>query len=185
MIHGCPYLPGDGRIQSGLRVDSEGLILVSLKNLFRDNAPVCRSANDIIMTSGVNGRIPVSSLVQLIGIQHSTVLRTDDRLGQTWVNELQVDTQRGGPPAKVQVGTDGMARVRIRPYHTEGMDGAGHPLELARPRADTYGGGAAYLDIHDTRSVSSGGMRRRLGWIMDSGSERGCVWHDIQWSYAE
>eukprot|EP00959_Pyramimonas_sp_CCMP1952_P359503 7528005-Pyramimonas_sp.AAC.1 len=26
--HGCPYLPGDNRIQSGLRVDSEVLIKV-------------------------------------------------------------------------------------------------------------------------------------------------------------
>eukprot|EP00959_Pyramimonas_sp_CCMP1952_P334588 7006751-Pyramimonas_sp.AAC.2 len=57
MVQGCPYVPGDKHIQSGLRVDAEVLILVSLKNLIRDGIQVWRSANDIIMTSGVQGRI--------------------------------------------------------------------------------------------------------------------------------
>eukprot|EP00959_Pyramimonas_sp_CCMP1952_P440136 9214524-Pyramimonas_sp.AAC.1 len=47
LVHGCPYLPGGSRIQSGLRMDSEVLVIVSMKNLIRDNIPVWRSANDI------------------------------------------------------------------------------------------------------------------------------------------
>eukprot|EP00959_Pyramimonas_sp_CCMP1952_P427426 8951763-Pyramimonas_sp.AAC.1 len=61
MIQGCPYLPGDKRIQSGLRTDAEVLILVGLGNLIRYS----------ILTSGVKGRIAVSSLVRLIGVKHN------------------------------------------------------------------------------------------------------------------
>eukprot|EP00959_Pyramimonas_sp_CCMP1952_P331926 6950427-Pyramimonas_sp.AAC.1 len=82
MIHGCPYLLGDGRIQSGLRMDSEVLIPVRLQNLIRDRIPVWRSANGINLTSGVRGRIPVSSLVQLIGIKRSRDRCVHDRIGQ-------------------------------------------------------------------------------------------------------
>eukprot|EP00959_Pyramimonas_sp_CCMP1952_P444897 9315866-Pyramimonas_sp.AAC.1 len=67
-VHACPYLPGDNRIQSGLRVDSDVLIMVSLKNLLRVSMPIWRSANDIIMSAGRNGRIPPTHIVQLIGI---------------------------------------------------------------------------------------------------------------------
>eukprot|EP00959_Pyramimonas_sp_CCMP1952_P242747 5074291-Pyramimonas_sp.AAC.1 len=65
-VHGCPYLPGDNRIQSGLRVDSEVLVMVSLKNLLRDNALIWHSANDIIMSAGRDGRIPPTHIVKLI-----------------------------------------------------------------------------------------------------------------------
>eukprot|EP00959_Pyramimonas_sp_CCMP1952_P066833 1395358-Pyramimonas_sp.AAC.1 len=54
-VHGCPYLPGDNRTQSGLRMDSEVRIMVSLKNRIQDNIPVWRSANHIVMTAGRNG----------------------------------------------------------------------------------------------------------------------------------
>eukprot|EP00959_Pyramimonas_sp_CCMP1952_P107022 2236945-Pyramimonas_sp.AAC.1 len=46
-VHGCSYLPGDNRIQYGLRMDSEVLVMVCLKNLIRSKIPVWRSANDI------------------------------------------------------------------------------------------------------------------------------------------
>eukprot|EP00959_Pyramimonas_sp_CCMP1952_P200954 4202842-Pyramimonas_sp.AAC.1 len=67
-VHACPYLPGDNRIQSGLRVDSEVFMLVSMNNLCRDNMAIWRSANDIIMSAGLCGRIPATHIVQLIGI---------------------------------------------------------------------------------------------------------------------
>eukprot|EP00959_Pyramimonas_sp_CCMP1952_P100024 2091498-Pyramimonas_sp.AAC.1 len=35
---GCPCLPGDGRIQSDLRMEPEALIMVSLKNLLRETS---------------------------------------------------------------------------------------------------------------------------------------------------
>eukprot|EP00959_Pyramimonas_sp_CCMP1952_P411809 8629585-Pyramimonas_sp.AAC.1 len=57
-VHACPYLPGNNRIQSGLRVDSEVLIMVSLKNLPRDSTVIWRSANDTIASAGWSGRIP-------------------------------------------------------------------------------------------------------------------------------
>eukprot|EP00959_Pyramimonas_sp_CCMP1952_P077223 1614207-Pyramimonas_sp.AAC.1 len=67
-VHACSYLLGDNKIQSGLRVDSEVLIMVSLKNLFRDNMAIWRSANDMIMSAGRNGRIPPTHIAQLIGV---------------------------------------------------------------------------------------------------------------------
>eukprot|EP00959_Pyramimonas_sp_CCMP1952_P180115 3766718-Pyramimonas_sp.AAC.1 len=50
-VHACPYVPGDNRIQFGLRVDFEVLIMVRLKNLLRDDMAMRRSANDIIMSA--------------------------------------------------------------------------------------------------------------------------------------
>eukprot|EP00959_Pyramimonas_sp_CCMP1952_P024962 523830-Pyramimonas_sp.AAC.1 len=89
-------MPIDGRIQSGLRVESDALIRVCLKNLLRDNIPVWRSANDIIMTSGIQGRILPSHIVQLIGIMPYCAQCKYDRVGQVWVNELHLeDNERG------------------------------------------------------------------------------------------
>eukprot|EP00959_Pyramimonas_sp_CCMP1952_P426770 8938390-Pyramimonas_sp.AAC.1 len=64
--HGCPCRPGDNRIQSGLRVDSEVFVMASLKNLLRDNIPILRSAHDIAMSASRDGRIPPTHVVQLI-----------------------------------------------------------------------------------------------------------------------
>eukprot|EP00959_Pyramimonas_sp_CCMP1952_P068711 1434190-Pyramimonas_sp.AAC.1 len=93
--HGCPYLPGDSKIQSGLRMDSEVLIMASLKNLIRDNIPVWRSANDIVMTAGRHGRIPPTHIVQLIGILPE-YHRQYNRVGQIWINPvlLEEDNQK-------------------------------------------------------------------------------------------
>eukprot|EP00959_Pyramimonas_sp_CCMP1952_P468915 9494043-Pyramimonas_sp.AAC.1 len=98
MIHGCPYLPGDKRIQLGLRADNEVMALVGPENLIRDVCPVWRSAVDIIMTSGVQGRIAVSSLVQVSGVKRSGGECRCDRVGQAWVNVVRADTQRGNLP---------------------------------------------------------------------------------------
>eukprot|EP00959_Pyramimonas_sp_CCMP1952_P088716 1856299-Pyramimonas_sp.AAC.1 len=62
-VHACPYLPGDHGIQPRLRVDSEALVMASLKNLLRDNMSICRSANGITMSAGRNGRIPPTHIV--------------------------------------------------------------------------------------------------------------------------
>ena len=82
-IHGCPYLPGDDRIQSGLRPDSEVILMISVSQLVRDKIPVWRSANDIVMTKGQQGRIPVGYIIQMIGIKHNAKYR-HDRTGQVW-----------------------------------------------------------------------------------------------------
>eukprot|EP00959_Pyramimonas_sp_CCMP1952_P429533 8995724-Pyramimonas_sp.AAC.1 len=86
-VHGCPYLPGDNRIQSGLLMDLEALILVSLKNLIRDNIPVWRPANDIVMTAGRNGRIPPTHIAQSIGILPNHMCKYNS-VGQIWINSV-------------------------------------------------------------------------------------------------
>eukprot|EP00959_Pyramimonas_sp_CCMP1952_P228502 4777244-Pyramimonas_sp.AAC.1 len=55
--------------------------MVSLKNLIRDNIPVWRSANDIVVTAGRNGRIPPIHIVQLIGTLPSHICQCN-RVGQ-------------------------------------------------------------------------------------------------------
>eukprot|EP00959_Pyramimonas_sp_CCMP1952_P057932 1209284-Pyramimonas_sp.AAC.1 len=61
---------------------SEVLKPVSLKNLICANIPVWRSASDIVLTSGYNVRIPVSSLVQLLGIKRNMDQCLHGRVGQ-------------------------------------------------------------------------------------------------------
>eukprot|EP00959_Pyramimonas_sp_CCMP1952_P212958 4455839-Pyramimonas_sp.AAC.1 len=68
--------------------------MVGLKNRFRYNIPVWRSANDIIMTAGRNGRIPQSHIVQLIGILPISTQCAHDRVGQAWLRG-----QPAGQPA--------------------------------------------------------------------------------------
>eukprot|EP00959_Pyramimonas_sp_CCMP1952_P324687 6796248-Pyramimonas_sp.AAC.1 len=74
VFRGRPYLHGDGRIHSGLRMESEVLVTVGHKKLLRDS--------DAIMTSGINGGISPSRTVQLIGIKPNNVQCEDDRVGQ-------------------------------------------------------------------------------------------------------
>eukprot|EP00959_Pyramimonas_sp_CCMP1952_P355999 7455749-Pyramimonas_sp.AAC.1 len=81
-VHGSPCLPGDNRILSGWRVDSEALIMGSLKNLVRDNIPMWLSANDVVMAAGQNGRIPPTHIVQVMGILPSPGCQFN-RVGQS------------------------------------------------------------------------------------------------------
>eukprot|EP00959_Pyramimonas_sp_CCMP1952_P077375 1617220-Pyramimonas_sp.AAC.1 len=59
--------------------------MVSMKNLLRDNIPIWRLANDIVMTAGRNVRIPPTHIAQLIGILPSYTCQYN-REGQIWVN---------------------------------------------------------------------------------------------------
>ena len=68
-VHGCPYLPGDKRILSGIRPDSDCIIFVSLKSLLQQGHRVWRSANDIILTSGFCGRIHPRCIMQITGLR--------------------------------------------------------------------------------------------------------------------
>eukprot|EP00959_Pyramimonas_sp_CCMP1952_P391359 8201550-Pyramimonas_sp.AAC.1 len=61
--------------------------MVSLKNLVRDNIPIWRSANDIVMTAGRNGGNPPTHIAQLIGILSSHACH-HNRAGQVWINPL-------------------------------------------------------------------------------------------------
>eukprot|EP00959_Pyramimonas_sp_CCMP1952_P316735 6629849-Pyramimonas_sp.AAC.1 len=59
--------------------------MISLKNLVRGNIPVWRSANDIVMTAGRFGRIPLTRTAQLIGILPNHICQYN-RAGQIWFN---------------------------------------------------------------------------------------------------
>eukprot|EP00959_Pyramimonas_sp_CCMP1952_P018786 397054-Pyramimonas_sp.AAC.1 len=70
--------------------------MVSFKNLRCDNIPIWCSANDVIVTSGRNGRNPPNHSGQLIGILLKTIQCRRDRGGLVWLNALCIeDNQRG------------------------------------------------------------------------------------------
>eukprot|EP00959_Pyramimonas_sp_CCMP1952_P404918 8486367-Pyramimonas_sp.AAC.1 len=95
LVHGCPYLLGNNRIQSGLRVDFNVLILISLKNLLRDRVAVWRSATDFIKMAGRSGVLPPTHIVQLIGILPNSDQCKYSRVGHAWVNPLYMwDNER-------------------------------------------------------------------------------------------
>eukprot|EP00959_Pyramimonas_sp_CCMP1952_P445302 9323774-Pyramimonas_sp.AAC.1 len=72
-------------------MEFEVLAMVILKKLLRDDTPIWRSANDIIIASGNNGRIPPCRTVQLIGIKPNSVQCKYDRVGQVRVHGLHTE----------------------------------------------------------------------------------------------
>eukprot|EP00959_Pyramimonas_sp_CCMP1952_P319660 6688765-Pyramimonas_sp.AAC.1 len=67
--------------------------MVSLKNLRRDNMPIWRSANYIIMSAGRDGRIPPTHIAPLIGILPNRICMYN-RVGQIWVNPFILARQQ-------------------------------------------------------------------------------------------
>ena len=65
VVHGCPFLPGDPRIKSGMRPDSELLLFISIPVLLQHGVPVWRSANDIVLIPGHEDIIYPRYIIQL------------------------------------------------------------------------------------------------------------------------
>ena len=78
-------MPGDKRIRSGFRHDSDVIIFVSMKSMLQDGVRIWRSANDIVLTSGEYGRIHPRHITQI------TALGADGFVGKTWQNPLYFD----------------------------------------------------------------------------------------------
>ena len=43
--------------------------MISVSHLIRDNVPVWRSSNDIVLTQGHQGRVPAHYIMQMIGVK--------------------------------------------------------------------------------------------------------------------
>ena len=81
-VHGCPYLPGDPRILSGLRRDSEVLIFGCMRRMMFHCITAWRSLNDVVRSRGDEGRIHPKYVSQLVGT-------ASGRRGQIHVATLQ------------------------------------------------------------------------------------------------
>merc|ERR1712118_628965 len=53
-VHFAPSKPSDGRVISGMRQDCEVAIYLKLREAIRDGIPFYRSANQVILTPGIN-----------------------------------------------------------------------------------------------------------------------------------
>jgi len=63
-IHFAPFDPGDRRVISGMRYDCEVAIWIDLKRALSDDVPFYMSANQVILSPGVNGCVDKKYFVQ-------------------------------------------------------------------------------------------------------------------------
>merc|ERR1740129_956747 len=56
-VHFVPYEPGDRRVISGMRYDSEVAIWIDLRRALSDGLPFYMSANKVILSPGIDGRV--------------------------------------------------------------------------------------------------------------------------------
>ena len=78
MIHATPFHPGDQRIRSGMRHNTNYAIYIGWERLLRDGYPIYISQNDVIQTSGQDGVIPVKYLFKVVSIRDK----------QEWINPM-------------------------------------------------------------------------------------------------
>ena len=72
-VHFVPYEPGDGRVISGMRYNCEVAVYVDLARALRDGVPFFVSANQVILSPGVNGAVPRSYLQKVKDLQTGQV----------------------------------------------------------------------------------------------------------------
>lgn len=71
-VHFAPYEPHDGRVISGMRYNCEVAIYIDLPTAIREGVPFFQSANEVILSPGINGTVPakyISKVRDLSGSQ--------------------------------------------------------------------------------------------------------------------
>ena len=64
-IHFIASLPGRGRVKSGMRDDCDLAVFIDLPRALEDGIPFFRSANDVILSPGVDGVIAAHYIIQV------------------------------------------------------------------------------------------------------------------------
>jgi len=67
-IHFSSYLPGDGRLISGMRYDCECVIHVNLRRALEDGIPFYLSSNKVILSPGIRGVLPKKYIIDVKAI---------------------------------------------------------------------------------------------------------------------
>ena len=64
-VHFAPYEPRDGRVISGMRYNCEVAIYIDLPAAIREGVPFFQSANEVILSPGINGTVPAKYISQV------------------------------------------------------------------------------------------------------------------------
>ncbi|CAL1160227.1 unnamed protein product [Cladocopium goreaui] len=65
-VHFAPYEPHDGRVISGMRYNCEVAIYIDLPTAIREGVPFFQSANEVILSPGINGTVPAKYISKLV-----------------------------------------------------------------------------------------------------------------------
>lgn len=57
-VHFAPFEPHDGRVISGMRYNCEVAVYIDLPAALREGVPFFKSANEVILSPGINGAVP-------------------------------------------------------------------------------------------------------------------------------
>lgn len=68
-IHFAPFNPGDRRVISGMRYDCEVAIWIDLQRALEDGVPFFMSANQVILSPGINGRLEAQYFLHAMDLQ--------------------------------------------------------------------------------------------------------------------
>lgn len=73
-VHFAPYAPGDGRVISGMRYDSDVAIWVNLREALRGGVPFFIAKNEVILSPGIDGVVPAEFIEMVCNIRTGEVL---------------------------------------------------------------------------------------------------------------
>jgi len=73
-VHFAPYAPGDGRVISGMRLGSDVVIWVNLREALRGGVPFFRAKNEVILSPGIDGVVPPEFIEKICNIKTGEVL---------------------------------------------------------------------------------------------------------------
>lgn len=68
-VHFAPFEPGDGRVISGMRYNCEVAIYVDVARALREGVPFFRSANQVILSPGIQGVVPAKFISRIRDLQ--------------------------------------------------------------------------------------------------------------------
>jgi len=73
-VHFAPFEPGDKRVISGMRYDCEVAIWIDLKKALEDGLPFYMSANQVILSPGIDGHIDIKYFLQAKDLKSGEIL---------------------------------------------------------------------------------------------------------------
>lgn len=73
-VHFAPYAPGDGRVVSGMRYDSDVAVWINLRQALRKGVPFFMAKNEVILSPGIDGVVPAEFIERVCNIKTGEVL---------------------------------------------------------------------------------------------------------------
>ncbi|CAJ1392502.1 unnamed protein product, partial [Effrenium voratum] len=101
-VHFAPYEPHDGRVISGMRYNCEVAVYVDLPAALKEGVPFFRSANEVILSPGINGTVPAKFLLKEAAHKLREKLKKEMSAGWNIINDFE---QQRGEEMRKQVDT--------------------------------------------------------------------------------